>query len=92
MYLLKFWGVAVSHTILLNFIQYFFCKFVIDGINKLCVVINNTDSPLVLWFTFTWTISDIPGGGGGLGLMFAGDVRAGLSEPLPHYSLFLGKL
>ena len=41
--LLKFFGVAISYTILLNFIQYFISKFAMDGvnINKLCVVINN---------------------------------------------------
>ena len=60
-YLLKFFEVAISYTILLNFIQYFISKFVIDGmnINKLCVVINNIYSPLVLWLTFTWAISEI---------------------------------
>ena len=54
-------GVAISYTILLNFIQYFISKFVMDGVNidKLCVVINNIYSPLVLWFTFTWAISEI---------------------------------
>ena len=54
-------GVAISYTILLNFIQSLVSKFVMDGvnINKLCVAINNIDSPLVLWFTFTWTISEI---------------------------------
>ena len=32
-----------------------------DGVNvdQLCVVINNIDSLLVLWFTFTWTSSEI---------------------------------
>ena len=54
-------GVAIRYTILLNFIQSLVSKFVMDGvnINKLCVAINNIDSPLVLWFTFTWTISEI---------------------------------
>ena len=31
-------------------------------------------------------------GGGGYRLMFAGYGAAGLSEPLPHYSIFFGEL
>ena len=47
--------------LLLNFIHFFISKFVMDGVNvdQLCVVINNIDSLLVLWFTFTWTSSEI---------------------------------
>ena len=39
----KFFWVVISYTILLNFIQYFVSKFVMDGVNidKLCAVINS---------------------------------------------------
>ena len=38
----KFFWVVIGYTILLNFIQYFVSKFVMDGVNidKLCAVIN----------------------------------------------------
>ena len=38
------------------------------------------------------TLHDEFRGGGVLGLFFAGHVPAGLSEPLPHYSLFCGQV
>ena len=36
--------------------------------------------------------TNIPGGGGGIGLIFWWICAAGLSDPLPHYSLFCGQL
>ena len=53
---------------------------------------RTTKIPPEIYWTKNWQTVTIPGGGGVTWVKFGWVCAAGLSEPLPHYSLFCGQL